>query len=90
MIRGLLAEAGAQVKRPRAAIRGNAGEGGSMPPEPARPDRSDRLFQRLDQIGPFPGKAAIRFGRTAKVAIGSSLFIHWLNQVQHTGDAVWT
>ena len=29
------------------------------------------LFQRVDQIGLFPGKAAIRLGRAAEMAIGA-------------------
>ena len=37
----------------------------------------------------FPSKCRIRTLAT-KVTICSSLFVHWLNKVKHTGNAVWT
>ena len=46
MIRGLLTEAAAQVKRAASRVcRGNAGEGGSMPLSPAPPDGQTAFFK---------------------------------------------
>ncbi len=54
---------------------------------PTRFDVSDRRLERVHKISAFPAEAAIRFGRTAEMAIGRGAFVDRLVQLQMHANA---